>query len=954
MAITGTTDLGDGILAVTVDHDPETTPTDVPAGSLIITAAGIWHRKLDAGSTTNVTGTAALKNSFSETTDPGVNDDSTQDYDIGSRWINTATDKHFVCLDATATAAVWKETTPATAMAHDLGGSSHNADTLANLNSKISDATLDDSSAARPPTAHGHAHSEITGVGTDDHHPKLHAADHIGATDEIDGDKLDIDFNPSKYTPDASIAEADDVDDLSAHLKGIDTRLGEGGDTLHEPCRVATTANITLSGLQTIDSVAVAANDRVLVQNQTALAENGIYGAATGAWARTLDADTADELDSAAVFVTEGNTHANQGFWQKGAIPILDTDPVTFVRFTGLELATAGAGLVKSGAPLDTLDVGANGDGSVVVNADDIQVGVLATDAQHGSRGGGTQHPAATGAVDGFMAAADKTKLDGVEAGADITDATNVNAAGAVVHGDISEAEGILRKTGAETYVAIKTNLAATTDPGATDDSAAGYAVGSRWTNVTLDKEFVCLDATATAAVWKETTAAHGPPLAHAASHIDGSDDIQDATAAQKGLATAAQITKLDGVETAADVTDAVNVNAAGAVVHGDISEAEGILRKTGAETYEAIKSNLGATTDPGATDDSAAGYAVGSRWINVTLDKEFVCLDATAAAAVWTETTAQDAAHALGGAQHTADTLANLNTKISDGTLIDTGDSRLSDARTPTSHGGGHVEGGADAVPNATGTTGGLESAADKTKLDAIEASADVTDAANVDAAGAVVHGDVTEAEGLLRKTGAETYEAIKTNLAATTDPGATDDSAAGYAVGSRWINVTLDKEFVCLDSTATAAVWTETTASGGGGVFGQNSEYSEKTTQQSTSSQTYQQYLRHTTASLPAGTYRIGWMYVWRHSTTSADIKVRLQVDDTTHLINPGDAGDEHHLQEPQDSGSNQRFVNSGFRHLVLGAGVRNIDIDFGVSQSEDGTAYIFHGQIEIWRVA
>lgn len=42
----------------------------------------------------------------------------------------------------------------------------------------------------------------------------------------LDGDKLDIDWNPSNYTPDATIAEADDVDDLSAHLKGIDDELG--------------------------------------------------------------------------------------------------------------------------------------------------------------------------------------------------------------------------------------------------------------------------------------------------------------------------------------------------------------------------------------------------------------------------------------------------------------------------------------------------------------------------------------------------------------------------------------------------------------------------------------------------------------------------------------------------------------------------------------------------------
>lgn len=56
-------------------------------------------------------------------------------------------------------------------------------------------------------------------------------------------------------------------------------------------------------------------------------------------------------------------------------------------------------------------------------------------------------------------------------------------------------------------------------------------------------------------------------PTAHAATHVNGTDDIQSATAAQKGLATAAQITKLDGIEAGADVTDAANVAAAGALM---------------------------------------------------------------------------------------------------------------------------------------------------------------------------------------------------------------------------------------------------------------------------------------------------------------------------------------------------------------------------------------------------
>lgn len=46
------------------------------------------------------------------------------------------------------------------------------------------------------------------------------------------------------------------------------------------------------------------------------------------------------------------------------------------------------------------------------------------------------------------------------------------------------------------------------------------------------------------------------------------------------------------------------------------------------------------------------------------------------------TKSTISDFAHGMGGASHSADTLANLNSKISDATLIDTGDSRLSDSR--------------------------------------------------------------------------------------------------------------------------------------------------------------------------------------------------------------------------------------------------------------------------------
>ena len=66
---------------------------------------------------------------------------------------------------------------------HALAGGDHTAATLAELNAKVSDATLDDSGDARPPTAHTHAHASTTGQTADDHHPQSHTvASHSDTT----------------------------------------------------------------------------------------------------------------------------------------------------------------------------------------------------------------------------------------------------------------------------------------------------------------------------------------------------------------------------------------------------------------------------------------------------------------------------------------------------------------------------------------------------------------------------------------------------------------------------------------------------------------------------------------------------------------------------------------------------------------------------------------------------
>ncbi len=142
---------------------------------------------------------------------------------------------------------------------------------------------------------------------------------------------------------------ANPVSDQDAATKYYVDSVAQGLD-VKASCLVATTANITLSGTQTIDGVAVVAGDRVLVKNQTAPAENGIYVVDASAWSRSADANTWAELVSAYTFIETGSTYADTGWVctvnQGGT---LGTTAVTWSQFSGAGTYTAGTGLTLSG-----------------------------------------------------------------------------------------------------------------------------------------------------------------------------------------------------------------------------------------------------------------------------------------------------------------------------------------------------------------------------------------------------------------------------------------------------------------------------------------------------------------------------------------------------------------------------------------------------------------------------
>lgn len=132
--------------------------------------------------------------------------------------------------------------------------------------------------------------------------------------------KQQIDYlNSGQLTP-AWIASQDYV---QGELQKLDSK---------QSVRAATTANITLSGVQTIDGVALTVGERVLVKDQTAAAQNGIYLVAAQGWTRATDADNGTKLSSGArVAVEEGAVNSGKVWYL--ATPGYITVDTTMLQF---------------------------------------------------------------------------------------------------------------------------------------------------------------------------------------------------------------------------------------------------------------------------------------------------------------------------------------------------------------------------------------------------------------------------------------------------------------------------------------------------------------------------------------------------------------------------------------------------------------------------------------------
>jgi hypothetical protein len=141
------------------------------------------------------------------------------------------------------------------------------------------------------------------------------------------------------------------------------------GQNFKEAALVATTANLvgtylsgvftyTATGVDTIDGVALALGNRVLVKNQTTTFQNGIYTVTTagaigvaGVLTRSSDANTSGQFKTGdSIFVTSGTANSATTWAYTGVdSPTIGTDAITYAQVAGQGSFSAGNGIAITG-----------------------------------------------------------------------------------------------------------------------------------------------------------------------------------------------------------------------------------------------------------------------------------------------------------------------------------------------------------------------------------------------------------------------------------------------------------------------------------------------------------------------------------------------------------------------------------------------------------------------------
>jgi hypothetical protein len=139
---------------------------------------------------------------------------------------------------------------------------------------------------------------------------------------------------PNRNSPQTFESDSDaffgSLPTMLSELNNFSEEVNELG--YKSPVTAATTENISLFGLPTIDGRALLANNRVLVKNQTNTSQNGIYTAGPSNWVRSSDMDSSVKVSGAFVPVVYGNSQGGRVYYTtfNASLDTLGSSPILF------------------------------------------------------------------------------------------------------------------------------------------------------------------------------------------------------------------------------------------------------------------------------------------------------------------------------------------------------------------------------------------------------------------------------------------------------------------------------------------------------------------------------------------------------------------------------------------------------------------------------------------------
>ena len=122
------------------------------------------------------------------------------------------------------------------------------------------------------------------------------------------------------------------VNSIAEYINGVFGRFTLSTQTV----TAATTANITLKALQTIDGVSLAVNNVVLVKNQTEAKNNGLYAVSTTNWERLSGFTTESALKEKIFKISNGTTNKNKLFYITNKTFTVGTDAIEIAEYKRL------------------------------------------------------------------------------------------------------------------------------------------------------------------------------------------------------------------------------------------------------------------------------------------------------------------------------------------------------------------------------------------------------------------------------------------------------------------------------------------------------------------------------------------------------------------------------------------------------------------------------------------